>query len=162
MNKPELRADMILQRTSLVPDDVRLRSLAVARRAQAAIHWQQVKRLHVYRSNATWGEVDTTWVEAFVYAVWPHIEVTVGDVSRTARVPHGMFDLILVPVVAFDDRLNRLGLGGGWYDRFLTQQPDAVVVGLAYEFQRVSQLAVESHDIKLSAVVTDERIYGRA
>ena len=160
MNKTDLRAAMVARRLRLSDDEARVMSVAIAKRLQAQIRWEQVTHLHVYRSRHDWHEVDTRWVEAFVYAIWPHIQVTVGDALATAAVPKQQFDVILVPMVAFDDRLNRLGLGGGWYDRFLATQPNAVAIGLAYGFQRVSQLAVESHDAPMATIVTESSVYG--
>jgi 5-formyltetrahydrofolate cyclo-ligase len=64
-------------------------------------------------------------------------------------------DLIVTPVLAFDDFGGRLGQGGGHYDRTLAAMPDAVRIGLAYAGQRVERLAVEAHDIALHGVLTE-------
>ena len=59
-------------------------------------------------------------------------------------------DAVLVPLVAFDDRNNRLGYGGGNYDRLLSQmRPNAVVAGIAFAEQRVEQVPLEPHDLPL-------------
>ena len=70
-------------------------------------------------------------------------------------------DLILMPLVAFDQNGNRLGRGAGFYDRALQfaknklhdQRP--ILIGLAYEFQKVDHLIPESWDIKMDLVVTE-------
>lgn len=72
-------------------------------------------------------------------------------------------DLILVPGVAFDERCNRLGRGGGFYDRFLSVVPPRVLtVGVAFEAQVVHSVPMDRHDRPLDAVVTESRILRRA
>lgn len=73
-------------------------------------------------------------------------------------------DLVLMPLVGFDEKGNRLGMGGGFYDRtfeFLRKdtQSKPELIGLAHECQKVSELDVESWDIPLRTVVTDEAVY---
>ena len=63
-------------------------------------------------------------------------------------------DLIVVPGLAFTAEGNRLGRGAGFYDRFLSAIPATTVkVGVCFEFQRVSEVPQESHDVKMDAVV---------
>lgn len=159
MEKAELRQIMSNARGELGMTDARRLSSVVAGLTKPLIQWSNVRRLHVYRSNRMWREVDTSWLEAYVSTVWPQIEVVVADVSKSASLPNGPFDVIIVPLLAFDERKNRLGLGSGWYDRFLATQPTATTIGLAYEFQKVSQLAAEPHDVPLSIVVTERTVY---
>jgi 5-formyltetrahydrofolate cyclo-ligase len=69
--------------------------------------------------------------------------------------------LVLVPLVAFDDAGNRLGMGKGYYDKtfaFLRRstRQSPVLLGLAHECQRVEKLEVASWDVPLSAIVTDK------
>ncbi|MFW5824146.1 MAG: 5-formyltetrahydrofolate cyclo-ligase [Marinobacter sp.] len=73
-------------------------------------------------------------------------------------------DVVLMPLVGFDEEGGRLGMGGGFYDRsfaFTRIRPRLrpTLIGLAHELQRVERLPVEPWDIPLDAVVTDERIY---
>ena len=62
-------------------------------------------------------------------------------------------DCVIVPGAAFDVLGNRLGLGGGYYDRFLPKT-DAKKVALAYDFQLVESLPTEPHDAKIDAILT--------
>ena len=66
-------------------------------------------------------------------------------------------DCIIVPGAAFDTQGNRLGLGGGFYDRFLPQAVNAKKIALAYDFQLVNSLPIEPHDAKIDAVLTPKR-----
>lgn len=81
------------------------------------------------------------------------------------RVPAWTLDLVLAPLVAFDAEGNRLGMGGGYYDRTFafTQAPGAgrkpVLLGIAHEFQRVTRLPAECWDVRLRAIATPVRVY---
>lgn len=74
-------------------------------------------------------------------------------------------DLVFTPLVAFDSRGNRLGMGGAYYDRsfaFLgrrTRLYKPKLIGLAYEFQKQADIHVNHWDIPLRAVVTETTIY---
>jgi 5-formyltetrahydrofolate cyclo-ligase len=82
--------------------------------------------------------------------------------ARTGRrIPKAKLDLVLMPGVAFDRRGHRLGRGGGYFDRFLSRLPSrARRVGLAFEFQLMKELPVESHDLPAHAVVTEKGVVG--
>jgi 5-formyltetrahydrofolate cyclo-ligase len=66
--------------------------------------------------------------------------------------------LMLMPGLAFDRDFNRIGYGGGFYDRYLDQMQDCEIfkVSFAYDFQLVASLPVEEHDYKIDALVTAE------
>jgi 5-formyltetrahydrofolate cyclo-ligase len=66
-------------------------------------------------------------------------------------------DLVIVPGIAFDRRGNRLGFGGGYYDRFF-ERCNATRVGLAYAFQVVDDIPAEDHDEKMDWVVTEDEV----
>jgi 5-formyltetrahydrofolate cyclo-ligase len=68
-------------------------------------------------------------------------------------------DLVVVPLVAFTKRGERLGQGGGHYDRWLDANPQTPAIGLAWDCQIADALPVEDHDRHLAAVVTPTRIY---
>ncbi len=76
----------------------------------------------------------------------------------------GDHDVVLVPVVAFDQRCHRLGQGGGFYDRALGSLPPGAeasrpaVIGVAHWFQRVDEVPCEPWDVPLDAVVTDREL----
>ena len=84
-------------------------------------------------------------------------------VTRRFRTPLSI-DLVIAPLVAFDDHGHRLGLGGGYYDRaFATTgrrgRRTSRLVGVAYEHQQVSDLEVAPWDVTLSDVVTERHHY---
>ena len=69
-------------------------------------------------------------------------------------------DVLFVPLVGFTAAGNRLGQGGGHYDRWLGEHPAALAIGLAWDVQLCETLPTEPHDVPLDAVVTPTRIYG--
>jgi len=70
----------------------------------------------------------------------------------------GSLDLLIVPGVAFDERLNRLGRGKGFYDRFLAHlELHAAICALAYECQMVDNIPTLPHDRMVQAVFTEDR-----
>ena len=84
--------------------------------------------------------------------------------QRTVTLPWGL-DLILLPLVGFDLRGNRLGMGGGYYDRTLSYLRHRrhwitpSLIGVAHECQRVNALTAKPWDIRLDAVVTENAFY---
>ena len=64
--------------------------------------------------------------------------------------------VVLVPLVAFDDRGARLGRGGGFYDRFLARAAHTDAIGVAHGLQRhAAELPLEAHDVRLKWIVTE-------
>lgn len=64
-----------------------------------------------------------------------------------------LFDIAVIPLVAFDSSLMRLGYGGGNYDRFLPKlRDDSFVAGVAFEEQRVDRVPTEPHDLPLPRI----------
>ena len=75
-------------------------------------------------------------------------------ISNNIKLPN----ILLVPLVAFDNNYNRIGYGGGFYDRYikkLKKKKKIVTIGLAYSFQKVKKIPVSEHDIQLDFVITN-------
>ena len=69
-------------------------------------------------------------------------------------------NILLVPLVAFDKHLNRVGYGGGFYDRYikkLKKKKKIITIGLAYSFQKVKNIPINRYDIKLDFIVTEKQ-----
>ena len=70
-------------------------------------------------------------------------------------------DLIFVPLVGYDKNLNRLGYGGGFYDRYFeknSQLKKIIKIGLAFSFQKIKKLPINRLDKKIDRVITDKKV----
>lgn len=95
---------------------------------------------------------------------WNEAELSTGpwrtlqpksDHNTAAVVP----DIVVAPLVAFTATGQRLGQGGGHYDRWLSAHPDVKMIGLAWDCQQADTLPSEAHDRPLNAIVTPTRFY---
>ena len=67
--------------------------------------------------------------------------------------------ILLIPLVAFDNQFNRLGYGGGYYDRYISRLRDnhkIIKIGIGYSFQKVKNLPINKYDKKLDYVITEK------
>ena len=70
-------------------------------------------------------------------------------------------DILLVPLVAYDVSLNRLGYGGGYYDRYIEKIEKikkVIKIGLAFSFQKISSIPINQYDKQLDFIVTEKEI----
>ena len=85
------------------------------------------------------------------------------DIAARHRVKARNLDLIVMPLVAFDNKGNRIGMGGGYYDRTLGYLKDRhswqrpKLVGVGYEIQRVKSIDSQSWDVPLRYIATEEK-----
>ena len=79
-------------------------------------------------------------------------------IKSRIRIP----DIILVPILAFDNKKNRLGYGKGFYDRYLNKiiksYKKILTVGVAFSFQKYHKLPVNINDIKLDYILTEKGV----
>ncbi len=85
--------------------------------------------------------------------------ITEPVVSSAHPIVAEAIHIIFLPLVAFDMQGHRLGMGGGYYDRYLASHHDTLCIGIAYEFQKQALLPTESWDKPLDAVITEKAIY---
>lgn len=69
-------------------------------------------------------------------------------------------EVLFMPLVGFTARGDRLGQGGGFYDRHLAAHPQTIAIGMAWDVQEVDELPTEPHDVRLTAIVTPTRVLG--
>jgi 5-formyltetrahydrofolate cyclo-ligase len=72
--------------------------------------------------------------------------------------PEAVPDVIFVPLLAFDRNGNRLGYGGGYYDRTLAALPCSQAIGFGFAAQEVARVPVDRHDRRLDRVVTEREV----
>ena len=77
--------------------------------------------------------------------------------SKTKLIP----SILLIPMVAFDNKLNRMGYGGGYYDRFLKkyEKKNIIKVGIAITCQEVKKLPTNAFDKKMDYILTDKKLF---
>ena len=76
-------------------------------------------------------------------------------ISKIVKYP----DVLLVPLVAFDQNFNRIGYGGGFYDRYINKirkRKKVLTIGFAYSFQKVKKIQTNNYDIKLDFIITNK------
>jgi 5-formyltetrahydrofolate cyclo-ligase len=86
------------------------------------------------------------------------------DVRDDEMLAPEALDLVLAPLVVFDVMRNRIGMGGGFYDRSFAFRKDPsnnipVLIGVAHELQKHERLKPEPWDVQLDMIVTDKKIY---
>ncbi len=188
----QLRHHLRTLRRNIGPRDQRLHSLSISRRIARLTAFQHSRRVAFYLSND--GEIDLrplieraigTGKRCFLPVLRRHPALSLWFAEyeskaelnrnrfgiaepvlqkRKISMPWGL-DLVFVPLVGFDLAGNRLGMGGGYYDRTLSylrhrhywKAPP--LIGVAHECQKVDALIAKPWDIALDAVVTEQAFY---
>ena len=139
----------------------------------------------IFSYMATWDEVDLSgfheWAAACGKRVcwpvtYPHglMEAAMPDASdafvkgkfdilspdpkRSRIIRPEEIDVVLVPCVGFDEAGNRLGHGGGYYDRYLPRCPRATKILVAFEAQRLDSVCTGENDVAMDIIVTESRV----
>ena len=84
--------------------------------------------------------------------------ITEPQLDVTKVIPVSELDVIYTPLVAFDAKGNRMGMGGGYYDRTLAANPHIATIGIAHDCQQVDKLQVQPWDMPLQQIVTPTQI----
>ena len=88
------------------------------------------------------------------------LEVSTFNVPEpiSAETPISPKDIecVILPMVGFDRKGNRLGYGAGYYDRFLAANPHVKKIGLAFACQEVSAVPTEEYDMRMDEIITEE------
>lgn len=193
MDNNQIRKTIRAQRQALDPDTQHQAAVAVAERIAASPLFQRSQHLACYLPSR--GELDLTPLIEHAWQRNKHVYLPVLAEPNTKRlwfieyrqydrlypnrfgIPEPVhafkerlrktirLDVIYMPLVAFDQQGNRLGMGGGFYDRTLAflryrsvwHKPR--LWGVAYEFQHQPQIAHNPWDVPLHTVVTDQNLY---
>lgn len=191
-SRQAIRSEIRLQRQSLSQRQQIAAAHLIGRRIITLQSFRNARRIACYLAND--GELDLSVVMARMRMMnkrcylpvldtlgsnrlWfaPFDDITPLQVNRfgipepmvSARefVAAGSLDLIFLPLVAFDRHGNRLGMGGGFYDRslaFLKRRHYWIkprLYGIAHEFQQLSRLTCAPWDVPMHGIVTDQSIY---
>lgn len=94
------------------------------------------------------------FIDGAPYILEPFKKFKKEELTNFKRINYDKLTHIIVPLVAFDDKNNRLGYGGGVYDRILPQlNKDCKIFGVGFWQQKVEKIPVEKHDIKLQQII---------
>lgn len=167
--KDQLRQRLQEVRMALSAEDRRHKSNAIAASLLQEVYWSKVKTVHCFEPIMHLGEVDLVDFVTALQTDKADVQVytsrkidgewLVVSTATDKPVEPPEFDVIIVPMLGFDDQLHRVGYGGGYYDKFLAGQPKAKKIGVCYEACRVEQIPAEPHDIRLDMIVTEDRIH---
>lgn len=175
MDKKELRRSIMQQKRAMSPEEIERKSAELAKRFLASDFYRKAKTLYGYMPYNQ--EVRTVPILEQALRDGKRVAVpkVYGDEMRfiyvtdlTAMeksgfgIPEPIVDgpvgddpyaLVLMPGLAFDREGHRIGYGGGFYDKFLEQEPEHPTVALCYDFQMLPLLKTQAHDIPVDAVI---------
>jgi 5-formyltetrahydrofolate cyclo-ligase len=180
-SKDDLRRELAAQRKALPEEAWRARSLRAQATLLASREFQQARTVALYRALGR--EVDTERLREAAHAQGKRVaypEVLADDHhlrfvacapdarwvthARGFQVPEGEelpaseLELIVLPGLGFDRAGNRLGRGAGHYDRSLGLAPQAIRVGLGFDFQLLEALPADPWDVRLHAIATESAL----
>ena len=81
-------------------------------------------------------------------------ETNLGVILETKELKK--INIIICPLIAFDKNCNRLGRGGGFYDKMLSKKKNIIKIGFGYDIQKIIKVPTNSHDIKMDVIITDK------
>lgn len=113
---------------------------------------QNVENVLLYEPTEHFQELDITPLPD----LFPNIEFETVGTSKNAIFPTKQFDVIIIPLFGFNDQGYRLGHGGGWYDRFLATQLNALKIGVGYE-DALIDFEPEPYDVRMDILVTEQQ-----
>ena len=173
-SKQELRRAIRQQKQAMAPEDIAARSDNLRRRVLETDAYRQAKTIYCYLPFNQ--EVDTLPLlrQALLdgkQAALPKCYgkeirfILTDDLSRIRYSPFGAPEpvddapiasdetaLVIVPGLVFDESGHRIGYGGGYYDRFLSREPNHPTIALCFDFQLVPHLEPDPHDIPVQTV----------
>jgi len=179
MNKDIIRKQMLERRAVLLPQKIKRLSETVMNKISGLDSFKNAKTVLFYYPHKNETDIINLIEKSLKSKTvcLPRIEKEKGEI--TARKIYSLDDLVageygimspgessqiiaaneidfvVVPLVAYDRHLHRVGYGKGYFDRYLKKCQNAFKCGVAYSFQKAQDIDCQSHDIKLDMVVTE-------
>lgn len=175
MNKATIRSQLQSARKQLTPAEAEQHSQATIKHITASTFWADANHVAIYLPCG--GEIDLRplldvsakhfylpsikgqhmqfqrWHHKL--AINPH-RFGMQQPDFINELPPAKLDLCLMPLVGFDGSGNRLGMGGGFYDRYFEHNDHTTLAGVAHQCQQVDSLPVDSWDVKLHHIFTEQ------
>ena len=190
MNSNEIRQQLRIKRRSLTLSQQQQAAQSLATLIKESTFFQKAKRVGLYLAND--GEIDPSIILSLADGLGKQCFLPVLDPKSTNSLHFASFtansklapnrygilepvdgeseilsprniDVLFMPLVGFDRSGNRIGMGGGYYDRTLEfmkeiEKPPLTLVGLAHSGQEVPQISSQSWDIPLHLIATEKEI----
>ncbi len=175
MNKQELRKAIRTRKRAMTEEEIERRSRSLCQKFLESDAYRACRTLYGYLPYNQ--EVRTVPILAQALADGKQVAVpkvygddmkfiVLADLTQVSRgyagIPEPIADepvaedetaLVLMPGLAFDPQGHRIGYGGGFYDKFLSREPNHPTLALCYEFQMVEHLETEEFDIPVDTVI---------
>ena len=184
-----LRARIKEKRKQLSDESLNLLGDDILKNVQGSISFEDHERISTYFSMNN--EVDTSDLNNYLWGINKHLflpkikqdKLLFSSYSKDQKLSlndYGIpepehndkilidaveFDLMFIPLVAFDSKCNRIGMGGGYYDKTLAFKKESekkskpLLIGLAYEFQKIDTIEKNAWDIPMDAIITENKTY---
>lgn len=173
LHEQRLASQRLCQHLKALPEIRRARRLSLYLPVNGEIDpmpllpWLRTRNVEIYLPVLRPFSTNTLWFVAYRpdtpmvknrFGIWePDLRFSA---QRRNRLPAWALDTLVVPLVGFDAKANRMGMGGGFYDRSLAfmnrSGPSPTLIGVAHACQQVDSLPVEPWDVPLQAVVSDQ------
>lgn len=175
MDKKELRSYIRACKRAMTPEQIEIASAALAQKLYSTAQYQNAATVYGYLPYNQ--EVRTVPILQQALRDGKNVAVPkmygdtmrfiyLSDLSAVAPNEYGIPEpvaddpvandrnaLVLMPGLAFDDKGNRMGYGGGYYDKFLAAEPNHPTVALCYAFQMVPSIPTDTYDIPVDLVI---------
>lgn len=182
----ELRKAGKAARKALAPEERKEKSEAIAERLLASEEFKKAEYIMIYK--ALGGEVSLEALENSAEAAGKHLlyPLCISETEMIALEPSGEdswmcgsygitepvreksteirpedIDLMICPCTSFDESCNRIGMGGGYYDRYLRKCSKASIVAAAFEAQKADNIPAAPWDLPMQKVFTEKSVYNR-
>jgi 5-formyltetrahydrofolate cyclo-ligase len=118
--------------------------------------WKSGKQVAVPRMGAAYGVMEAAALDRWDDLVTGRLGLKMPDPAKSRPIDPTAIDLVVVPGVAFDAAGRRLGMGAGYYDRFLPQACRACKLGLAWSVQLTDEVPEGEHDVRMDFLLTEK------
>ncbi len=180
-----LRQSLRQQRSAIQPRDREELAKTLAFQVKRGAKVQYKHKISLYLEND--GEINPKYVQKWLESqgIYPYLPVLVGKSLKFARIGNkfkknrfgidepdtptllnaSQMNIIFIPLVGFDNNKDRIGMGGGFYDRTLSfkkhqiQHSNPKLIGLAFDCQKVDKIITQEWDVPLDKVITPTTIY---
>ena len=185
-DKKALRSDMLKKRNALTYLEIKKRSVAIVEKLIKTQEYEEADIIFTYLSMgsevSTYELINRVWQDGKKAAI-PAVVQNTGNMrfciidsfdgltkSRIGVMEPVGFDevvpnkkessVFIMPGLVFDSKKNRIGYGGGYYDRYLEKYPDVKKIGVCFSFQVIAGLLqADTHDIPVDILLTEVRNY---